>query len=109
MLPFTLADTAPNGWSSGYIIAIIVVGFVVLVLFGLYESFLAPVPFLNAKLLTDRTVVGACILDATYQVSYYCCNKIRFSTFCTPAPKAALMVSSSGAKQAAQGAALSWP
>ncbi|KAK4093834.1 hypothetical protein Purlil1_2168 [Purpureocillium lilacinum] len=74
LLPFTLADTAPNGWSSGYIIAMIVVGFVVLVLFGLYESFLAPVPFLNAKLLTDRTVVGACILDATYQVSYYCWN-----------------------------------
>lgn len=72
LLPFTLADTAPNGWGSDYIIAMIVVGFVVLVGFGLYESFLAPVPFLNVHLLTDRTIIGACLLDITYQVSYYC-------------------------------------
>ena len=74
LLPFTLADTAPNGWRSGYIIAMIVVGFVVLVLFGLYESYLAKAPFLNINLLANRTVAGACLLDMTYQVSYYCWN-----------------------------------
>jgi hypothetical protein len=26
----------------------------------------------NYKLIADRTVIGACLLDATYQVSYYC-------------------------------------
>ncbi|KAF4122937.1 Major Facilitator Superfamily [Geosmithia morbida] len=80
LLPFTLADSAPNGWSSGYIIAMIVVGFVVLVIFGLYETFLAPVPFIDARLLVDRTVVGACLLDITYQVSYYCWNSY-FTSF----------------------------
>jgi predicted MFS family arabinose efflux permease len=72
LLPFTLADTAPQGWSTGYIIAMIVVGFVTLVAFGLYEIMLARSPFLNVQLLANRTVIGACLLDLTYQISYYC-------------------------------------
>ncbi|KAL1856296.1 hypothetical protein VTK73DRAFT_8400 [Phialemonium thermophilum] len=80
LLPFTLADSAPNGWASGYIIAMIVVGFVVLVLFGLYEAYLARAPFIRAEFLANRTVVGACLLDMTYQVSYYCWNSY-FTSF----------------------------
>ncbi|EXJ86882.1 hypothetical protein A1O3_03836 [Capronia epimyces CBS 606.96] len=72
LLPFSLADSAPDGWGSGYIIAMIVVGVVVLVLFGLHEAYLARVPFIAASLLTNRTVIGACLLDLTYQISYYC-------------------------------------
>ncbi|KAJ6788010.1 hypothetical protein PWT90_01122 [Aphanocladium album] len=72
LLPFTLARTAPHGWSSGYIIAMIVVGFVVLVAFALYESFVAPVPFLTRKYLSNRSILGACLLNMTYQISYYC-------------------------------------
>ncbi len=71
-LPFNIATSAPDGWDSGYIIAMLVVGFVILVGFGLYETFLAPVPMLNFTFLSDRTVIGACLLDATYQISYYC-------------------------------------
>ncbi|EXJ73200.1 uncharacterized protein A1O5_02960 [Cladophialophora psammophila CBS 110553] len=80
LLPFTLADSAPEGWASGYIIAMIVVGFVVLALFGLYETFLARAPFLHVNLLANRTVIGACLLDFTYQVSYYCWNSY-FTSF----------------------------
>ncbi|CZR55882.1 probable siderophore iron transporter mirB [Phialocephala subalpina] len=80
LLPFTLADTAPQGWGTGYIIAMIVVGFVVLALFGLYESFLARAPFLAINLLANRTVIGACLLDVTYQISYYCWNSY-FTSF----------------------------
>ncbi|KAL2830815.1 major facilitator superfamily domain-containing protein [Aspergillus cavernicola] len=72
LLPFTLASTAPDGWQTGYIIAMIVVGFLLFVFFVVYEIHLAPVPFLNYKYLTDRTVLGACLLDMTYQISYYC-------------------------------------
>ncbi|KAK6369569.1 uncharacterized protein PV06_09734 [Exophiala oligosperma] len=80
LLPFTLADTAPNGWSTGYIIAMIVVGFIVLGLFALHEAFIARTPFLNIGLLVNRTVIGACLLDFTYQVSYYCWNSY-FTSF----------------------------
>ncbi|SPO01701.1 related to transporter (major facilitator superfamily) [Cephalotrichum gorgonifer] len=80
LLPFTLATSAPNGWRTGYIIAMIIVGFIILVLFALYEVYLAPVPFLKHQFLTDRTVIGACLIDATYQVSYYCWNSY-FTSF----------------------------
>ena len=72
LLPFNLAETAPKGWGTGYIIAMIVVGLVVLVAFGLYETFLAPTPFLSAKVLANRTVIGTCLLSFTVQISYFC-------------------------------------
>ncbi|KAF7595194.1 hypothetical protein BBP40_006938 [Aspergillus hancockii] len=80
LLPFTLATSAPNGWKTDYIIAMIVVGIVVLVLFALYQIYLAPTPFLKSRFLFDRTVLGACLLDFTYQMSYYCWNSY-FSSF----------------------------
>ena len=50
----------------------LVVGFVLLVAFALNELYLAPVPFLNHEYLINRTILGACLLDMTYQISYYC-------------------------------------
>ncbi|KAJ5531812.1 hypothetical protein N7527_005205 [Penicillium freii] len=70
-LPFDIATEAPNGWASGYIIAMLVVGFSMLFFFAIYENW---VPLLNIAILTDRTVIGACLLDATYQLSSYCWN-----------------------------------
>ncbi|CEP08205.1 hypothetical protein [Parasitella parasitica] len=72
LLPFSIADSAPNGWATGYVIAMIVVGFVALLIFIAYEKFLAPVPLFNYKLLSDRSIIGVCLLNATYQISYYC-------------------------------------
>ncbi|KAI0402974.1 major facilitator superfamily domain-containing protein [Xylaria palmicola] len=80
LLPFDIASEAPHGWGTGYIIAMIVVGVVVLAIFGLYEAFIAPVPMFNLELLSDRTVIGACAIDATYQVAYYCWNNY-FTSF----------------------------
>ena len=50
----------------------LVVGFILLGVCILYESLLAPTPMLNFSFLSDRTVIGTCLLDATYQISYYC-------------------------------------
>ncbi|KAM7200343.1 hypothetical protein V8F20_005320 [Naviculisporaceae sp. PSN 640] len=72
LLPFNLAYSAPDGWKTDYIIAMIVVGFVTLVAFGVYETMFSPKPMLNFKLLSNRTVIGTCLLGATYQISYYC-------------------------------------
>lgn len=74
LLPFSIAAEAPNSWGTDYIIAMIVVGFVMLFVFVLYENYIAPRPMLSWKLLSDRTVIGACLLDATYQLCYYCWN-----------------------------------
>ncbi|KAB8209842.1 major facilitator superfamily domain-containing protein [Aspergillus parasiticus] len=80
LLPFTLARSAPQGWKTDYIIAMIVVGFVVLLLFAAYQVYLAPVPFLKHTYLLNRTVLGACLLDFVYQMSYYCWNSY-FTSF----------------------------
>ncbi|KAH6886918.1 siderophore iron transporter mirB [Thelonectria olida] len=80
LLPFTLATSAPNGWKSGYIIAMIIVGFVLLVLFALQQIYLSPSPFLKHDFLINRTVIGACLIDMTYQMSYYCWN-LYFTSF----------------------------
>ncbi|KAJ5447104.1 Major facilitator superfamily domain general substrate transporter [Penicillium cf. griseofulvum] len=74
LLPFSISTYAPNGWASGYIIAMIVLGFVMLAVFLVWEFRFAPAPMFNFSLLTDRTIIGACLLDATYQLSYYCWN-----------------------------------
>lgn len=75
LLPFTLATSAPNGWRTDYIIAMVVVGAVLLGLFTLQQIYLAPIPFLNGRFLLDRTVIGACLINFTYQISYYCWNR----------------------------------
>ena len=72
LLPFTLADSAPNGWRTGYIIAMLILGLVILGAFGLHERYFASQPFVPFKLLVDRSVLGTLALAATYQISYYC-------------------------------------
>ncbi|KAL2831550.1 major facilitator superfamily domain-containing protein [Aspergillus cavernicola] len=71
-LPFDIADSAPDGWGTGYIIAMIVVGVVMLAIFIVHELYVAPIPMIKFAFIKDRTVIGACLLDATYQISYYC-------------------------------------
>ncbi|PLB48269.1 MFS general substrate transporter [Aspergillus steynii IBT 23096] len=69
---FNIAGNTENQWRSPKIIAMMVVGFCVLVAFVVYERWLAPKPFIPYYLLTDRTVIGACLIDVAYQISYAC-------------------------------------
>lgn len=80
LLPFTLARSAPDGWDTPYIIGMIVCGIVTLALFGLQQTYLAPAPFMKHTYLFDRTVIAACLIDFTYQMSYYCWN-LYFQSF----------------------------
>ncbi|XXH03770.1 hypothetical protein Hte_010176 [Hypoxylon texense] len=80
LLPFSLADSMGDSWRTPSIIIMLVIGFVMIVAFGLVERFVAPKPFLPYGLLVSRTVIGACLLDLTYQVAYYCWNSY-FSSY----------------------------
>lgn len=62
LLPFNLASKAPNGWASGYIIAMIVLGVVLIAAFVVWEKFFAPVPYFPFHLLANRTVLGGCLI-----------------------------------------------
>lgn len=80
LIPFSIAAEAPNGWASGYIIAMLVVGFVMLILFGVAQRYVSPKPVVPYTLLVSRSVLGACLLDVTYQISAYC-YKSYFTSF----------------------------
>ncbi|CAI7601861.1 unnamed protein product [Penicillium glandicola] len=69
---FNISGNTEGQWKSPKIIGMMVVGFCVLVAFVSYERWVAPKPFIPFHLITDRTVIGACLLDVTYQISYYC-------------------------------------
>ncbi|KAM6534261.1 hypothetical protein FALCPG4_007193 [Fusarium falciforme] len=72
LLPFNLAATGLNGWGSATIISMILVGFTLLVLLVLYESFIAPTKFLPFELLRDRVVWGACLSVCGVYTSLFC-------------------------------------
>lgn len=74
LLPLTLAASQGNKWKTDYIIAMIVLGGVFVICFGVYERFFAHKPFIAYHLLSSRTVIGACLLDFAYQIAYYCWN-----------------------------------
>ena len=74
LLPFAIAGSTADGWRSASIITMLVIGIVCLIGFVVTERYIAPVPFLPWGILVSRTVLGACLLDATYQIAYYCWN-----------------------------------
>ncbi|KAL3424961.1 Siderophore iron transporter mirB 2 [Phlyctema vagabunda] len=72
LLPFNLANTAPNGWATGYIIAMIILGVLLLVGFVIWEKYFAPVAYFPFRFLTDRTILGACLLYGIMFTSIFC-------------------------------------
>lgn len=62
LLPFSLVFYAPNGWKTGYIIAMIVLGVVFLAAFAVWEKYYSPFPYIPFKFLKDRTILGACLI-----------------------------------------------
>lgn len=62
LLPLTLAEDAENGWESANIIAMLVVGFVLLIAFVLFEMYLAPVPLMSQRVLKNRAFIAGVIV-----------------------------------------------
>ncbi|KAJ5101180.1 hypothetical protein N7456_007232 [Penicillium angulare] len=62
LLPFSIAQYAPKGWASGYIIAMEVLGVSCIPAFYCWERFFSPVQFLPWKYLKEPTIIGSCLL-----------------------------------------------
>ncbi|KAH6639773.1 major facilitator superfamily domain-containing protein [Boeremia exigua] len=71
LLPFSLAAYQADGWRSPTIICMIVFGLVLLALFAAWERFWAPKTFFPFHLLTDRSVIAACLLGANSWIAFY--------------------------------------
>jgi MFS family permease len=70
LLPVSLANYQRAGWGSATIIAMLVVGGVCLIAFPIYEKWVSRKSFIPFHLLTDRSVVGACLLAAFLFISF---------------------------------------
>ncbi|KAJ5758798.1 hypothetical protein N7520_005954 [Penicillium odoratum] len=68
LVPITLAASSTNTWKAPHIIAMIVIGFVCLVAFVIWEIKWAPWPMLSMRLFKSRTVIfglTASLIDYT--------------------------------------------
>jgi hypothetical protein len=52
------------------IITMMVIGGACLIAFVAYEKYLSPLSFIPFRLLTDRSVIGACLLSAFLFMSF---------------------------------------
>lgn len=59
LLPFTLAQQWDKGWAEGRIIAMLVIGFVLLIAFVFFEIYLAPKPLMTKRILNNRAYLAA--------------------------------------------------
>lgn len=71
LVPLTLAAGVSDKWKSGKIIGPLVLGFVLIPIFVLYESFLAKFPLMPFKLLKDRGVWAAMAISLIFDFVYY--------------------------------------
>ncbi|PGH11417.1 hypothetical protein AJ79_04918 [Helicocarpus griseus UAMH5409] len=72
LLPTNIASFSPALWKSPPIIAMIVTGACSAIAFVLWEKFWAPVCFAPFHLLSDRMVLGGCLLSLITFCSFYC-------------------------------------
>ncbi|KAH8431890.1 uncharacterized protein LDX57_009540 [Aspergillus melleus] len=79
LLPFSLVSDADGGWSNASMIAMIVCGFVILVLFILWDVLWANYPLLNRRVWHNKTFICAVVIDIFYMVS----GNIRSTYFTT--------------------------
>ncbi|PHH88886.1 hypothetical protein CDD83_6916 [Cordyceps sp. RAO-2017] len=70
LLSFSLYATQPGGWRSPMILCMLIFGLLLLISFGVYERFMAPVQFLPYKLLVDRTIAGGMVLAIARLASF---------------------------------------
>lgn len=66
LLPFSLASGASNGWKNPSLIAMMIVGGLLLITYGVYEVYYAPIPSMPRRVLLNRTFIMSVCIDVVY-------------------------------------------
>ncbi|KPI35064.1 Siderophore iron transporter mirB [Cyphellophora attinorum] len=77
--------TLDEQWSSPLVLSMLIIGFVLIVAFVIWEWKFAPVTFIPFHLLRDRTILGCSIIAAILFVEFYIWNTY-FSSFLQVVP-----------------------
>ncbi|ONH68513.1 Siderophore iron transporter 3 [Cyberlindnera fabianii] len=67
LLPLSLYTSAKNHWKNPSLIAMFIVGGILLIVYTIYELYLAPVPSMPKRILANRTFMTAVCIDFFYQ------------------------------------------
>lgn len=70
LLPFSLNTYAKGGWKNPSMIAMMIVGGILLIIFAIYEVKWCPMPCMPARVL-NRTFITAVIIDVMYELAGY--------------------------------------
>ncbi|OJJ88618.1 uncharacterized protein ASPGLDRAFT_117082 [Aspergillus glaucus CBS 516.65] len=69
LLPFTLAKSAQHGWANHSMIAMEVVGWFLLIVWILFEAFIAPRPIMTKRIIKNRAFLAALFTSFFTQVA----------------------------------------
>ncbi|XWW94850.1 hypothetical protein V2A60_002799 [Cordyceps javanica] len=69
LLPFSIAKSTAGGWGSARIIAMLVVGCLLLIVFGLYEKFMSPKPVMSQRIMNNRTFAASVVIFTFNQMA----------------------------------------
>lgn len=69
LLPFTIAKSASGGWGNARIIAMLVVGFVLIIVFILFEVYLSPKPLMTKRIMKNKTFLAAATINTFNQMA----------------------------------------
>lgn len=79
LLAFNLYSYQADQWKSPMIICFIVIGFLLIVAFGLWEKYGAPVTFVPWHLLKNRTVIFTYTMAGSLYISWYIWDTYLYS------------------------------
>lgn len=89
LLPFSLfpyqGSTLSEQWSSALVLSMLILGFVIIIAFVIWEWKFAPVTFIPFHLLKDRTILGCALIAAILFVEFYIWNTY-FASFLQVVP-----------------------
>ncbi|KAF9885567.1 hypothetical protein FE257_012773 [Aspergillus nanangensis] len=79
LLSFSLYANQPGTWRSPLIICFLIFGGLLIIAFGFYEAYLAPVTFIPWALLKDRTVFFTYTMAASLYIAWYMWDSYFYS------------------------------
>lgn len=79
LLAFNLYSYQADQWKSPMIICFIIIGFLLIVAFGLWEKYGAPVTFVPWHLLKNRTVIFTYTMAGSLYISWYVWDTYLYS------------------------------
>lgn len=80
LLSFNLYAYQEDQWKSPMIICFIIIGFILIICFGLYEKYLAPVTFIPYHLIKNRTVIFTYTMAGSIYIAWYIWDAYFYSS-----------------------------